>query len=140
MILGTLAIRHSARSRRVAFVRSWGILIILIAATTAATQPSGGIWISAHRGAKTVAPENTIAAYEAAVKAGADYIELDVRRTRDGKLVIMHDSTVDRTTNGHGAVADLTSEGIETLDAGQGQRVPTFREALLWAKQRGVHI
>lgn len=121
-------------------MRSWGLLVILITATAAATRPPSGVWISAHRGAKTVAPENTIAAYEAAAKAGANYIEVDVRRTRDGKLVIMHDSTVDRTTNGHGAVADLTSEKIGTLDAGQGQHVPTFREALLWAKKRGVNI
>ena len=93
--------------------------------------PPGGLWIVAHRGARYAAPENTIAAYDAAAAVGADYIELDVRRTRDGQLVIMHDSTVDRTTNGHGSVAELTFEEIRKLGAGQGQVVPTLAEALL---------
>jgi len=98
------------------------------------------VWVVAHRGFKAVAPENTIASFEAAAAAGADYMELDVRPTRDGQLVIMHDSTVDRTTNGKGAVRDLTFDEIRKLDAGKGERVLTLREALEWAKTRGVRI
>jgi glycerophosphoryl diester phosphodiesterase len=96
--------------------------------------------IVAHRGAKNLAPENTIAAFEAAAALGADYMEVDVRPTRDKRLILMHDATVDRTTNGHGAVAALTFEEIRRLDAGGGQKIPSFREALLWAKKRGVRI
>jgi glycerophosphoryl diester phosphodiesterase len=77
---------------------------------------------------------------EAAAAAGANYVELDVRSTKDGELVLMHDSTVNRTTNGEGAVRDLTFDAIRKLDAGKGQRVPTLREALLWAKQKDVRI
>jgi glycerophosphoryl diester phosphodiesterase len=71
-------------------------------------QSNQQVWIVAHRGFKGIAPENTIAAFDAAAKAGARYVEVDVRATRDGHLVLMHDATVDRTTNGHGAVQDLT--------------------------------
>ncbi len=98
------------------------------------------VYVVAHRGAKSIAPENTIAAFDAAAAVGGDYMELDVRPTRDGELILMHDGTVDRTTNGHGAVAELTLAEIRTLDAGGGQKVPTFREALLWGKKRGVRI
>src|SRR5689334_18176083 len=99
-----------------------------------------GIWVVAHRGAKNVAPENTIAAFDAAADAGANYVELDVRPTKDGELILMHDATVNRTTGGKGAVRDLTFAEIRALDAGNGQKVPTFREALLWGKRRGVMI
>lgn len=113
---------------------------MLLAGCLWAADPSSGIWIVAHRGAKEVAPENTIAAFEAAAAFGANYVEIDVRPTRDGHLVLMHDATVDRTTNGKGAVRDLTLAEIRTLDAGKGEKVPTFLEALLWGKRRGVMI
>ena len=64
--------------------------------------------IGAHRGAMAYAPENTLAAFEAAIAQGAYRIEFDIRRTRDGELVVIHDATVDRTTDGSGAVADMT--------------------------------
>jgi glycerophosphoryl diester phosphodiesterase len=83
---------------------------------------------------------NTIASFEAAAAVGTDYMELDVHQTRDGELILMHDGKVDRTTNGKGAVKDLTLAEIRRLDAGKGQQVPTLREALLWAKQKGVRI
>ena len=97
----------------------------------------------AHRGANFVAPEETIEAYIAAKENGADVLEMDIQRTRDGVLILMHDATVDRTTNGTGAVADLTLEEIQELDAGyrftrddgatypfrgKGLRVPTLQE------------
>ncbi len=106
----------------------------------ASAQTNHQVWIVAHRGFKAVAPENTIAAFDAAAKAGATYIEIDVRATRDGHLVLMHDATVDRTTNGHGAVKDLTFEEIRKLDAGGGQRVPALREVLDWSIRSGVKI
>lgn len=83
-----------------------------------------------------MAPENTIAAFEAAWRAGADFVELDVRATRDGALVLMHDGRVDRTTDGRGAVAELTLAEVRRLRP----RVPTFGEALRWGKRRGVRI
>jgi glycerophosphoryl diester phosphodiesterase len=91
----------------------------------------------AHRGANRVAPENTLPAYEAAIAAGCDYVEIDVRATRDGRLVLMHDRTVDRTTDGAGSVAEMDFAAIRALDAGvkrgdafRGTRVPTMAEAV----------
>jgi glycerophosphoryl diester phosphodiesterase len=103
-------------------------------------QPPNGVWVVGHRGFKAVAPENTIASFEAAAAVGTDYMELDVHQTKDGELILMHDGKVDRTTNGKGAVHDLTFAEIRKLDAGERQQVPTLREALLWAKLKGVRI
>ncbi|WP_419954272.1 glycerophosphodiester phosphodiesterase [Neobacillus niacini] len=91
----------------------------------------------AHRGATGYAPENTIAAFDKGVEMKADYIEIDVQRSKDGELVIIHDNTVDRTTDGTGYVKDLTFDQIRSLDAGSwkgeqftGERIPTFDEIL----------
>ncbi|BBH64243.1 glycerophosphodiester phosphodiesterase [Actinoplanes sp. OR16] len=91
----------------------------------------------AHRGYAAVAPENTLPAFEAAVRAGATIVEFDVRVTADGVPVVIHDRTVDRTTTGHGRVWDLRWEEIAGLDAGvrfgpafAGARVPTLAETL----------
>ena len=92
------------------------------------------IW--AHRGASRRAPENTLPAFELAIELGADGVELDVQRTADGELVVIHDETVDRTTNGTGAVAALTSDEVRALDASAGlpgfggTRVPTLLQVL----------
>lgn len=83
-----------------------------------------------HRGAAGVEPENTLRGFRLAVELGADWTECDVHLTKDGRLVVMHDETVDRTTNGTGAVRDLTFKQIRALDAGQGERVPTLDEVL----------
>src|SRR5438874_10964889 len=85
--------------------------------TAAQAQESRVVAIS-HRGEHLHHPENTMPAYRAAVDAGADFIEVDVRTTADGKLVIMHNDTVDARTNGTGAVKDMTFEQIRKLDAG----------------------
>lgn len=82
--------------------------------------------IIAHRGASADAPENTVVAFALASEQGAHGVELDVRLSADGNVVIMHDSTVDRTTDGSGAVAALTADELRALDAGQGQPVPTL--------------
>jgi glycerophosphoryl diester phosphodiesterase len=97
------------------------------------TQPL----IIAHRGDSISAPENTMAAFMAAIKNGADYLEIDVRPTKDGVPIVIHDSTLDRTTNGTGAVKQLTYAEIQHLDAGSwfspefaAERVPTLEEVL----------
>jgi len=105
----------------------------------------GAPHVSAHRGASAHAPENTLAALEAAWRAGATLAEIDVRLTRDGHVVLMHDPTVDRTTTGRGHVKDLTLEALRALDAGgwfgpqfRGERVPTLREVVDWARGKLV--
>jgi len=94
----------------------------------------------AHRGGPVYRPENTIAAFRNAIDIGVDWIEMDVQRTKDGVLVVFHDETVERTTNGEGSVADLTFDEIRALDAGNGEQVPTFQEVIALAKESGVGI
>jgi len=94
----------------------------------------------AHRGGPAYAPENTLAAFRHAIAVGADWIEMDIQMTKDGALIVMHDETVDRTTNGTGRVRDLTLEQIRALDAGRGEQVPTFEEVIALAKEAGVGI
>ena len=96
-----------------------------------------GIVAVGHRGTVRFAPENTLAAFEKAIELGVDLIEIDVRETKDGHLVVIHDATVDRTTNGTGRVSELTLSEIKKLDAGawfdpkfKDERVPTLEEAL----------
>ena len=89
-----------------------------------------------HRGACGHAPENTLASIEQAVFLGCDLTEVDVRRTADGSLVLLHDERVDRTTNGQGLVAGMTLAETRKLDAGGGQTIPTLEEALQAAQGR----
>jgi glycerophosphoryl diester phosphodiesterase len=91
----------------------------------------------AHRGDNKVAPENTVPAFVSAVEKRAPQIEFDVHLTKDGEMVVIHDNTVDRTTNGKGRVAEMTFEQIRALDAGgwfgakfAGTKIPTPREVL----------
>lgn len=100
-----------------------------------------------HRGNSAVAPQNTLAAFEAAWRAGADCVEMDVQLTADGRVVVIHDDTVDATTDGAGAVAGLPLEAIRALDAGSwfspafaGQRVPTFEEVLAFLRRRDIDL
>lgn len=95
------------------------------------------IEIIGHRGASGTCPENTVAAFRRAEQIGAHMIELDVQLSRDGEVVVMHDDTVDRTTDGHGAVAAQTLDQLRRLDAGrwfapefEGERIPTLAEVL----------
>src|SRR5262249_48893172 len=91
--------------------------------------PRWPVGVAYHRGANRYAPENTLPAIKTAVALGADYVEIDIRTTKDGKFVLMHDSTVDRTTDGNGKVGDLTLDEVRKLDAGGGfgQPVPGTR-------------
>jgi glycerophosphoryl diester phosphodiesterase len=99
--------------------------------------PGEAAFIAAHRGDRAAAPENTVPAFVSAVRSGSDFLETDVQLTADGYPVLMHDSSVDRTTNGTGNVADLTLAELRTLDAGSwyseefaGIQVPLFVEFL----------
>ena len=96
--------------------------------------------VIAHRGGPVYAPENTLAAFRSAIAQSVDWLELDVQMTKDGELVVIHDETVDRTTDGTGAVRDLTLEQIRQLDAGQGEQIPTFKEVVELAKASGVKL
>jgi len=96
-----------------------------------------GLLVIAHRGASGTCPENTLAAFRRAEALGAGMIELDVQLTRDGAVVVMHDWTLERTTDGAGAVRDRTLAELRVLDAGawfapafRGERVPTLAEVL----------
>jgi len=84
--------------------------------------------IIAHRGASAHAPENTLSAFELAFTQKADGIELDVMLSHDGEIVVIHDDTVDRTTNGSGRVKDMTLKDLQRLDAGQGEKIPSLTE------------
>lgn len=100
-------------------------------------EPGATPAVIAHRGASAVTPENTMAAVQLGRRVGADYVEIDAQTTADGVPVVMHDGTVDRTTDGSGAISSLTRAQIRALDAGSwfgpdfaGERVPTLGETL----------
>jgi glycerophosphoryl diester phosphodiesterase len=107
------------------------------------------VWVVAHRGASGHAPENTMAAFRRAVEMGARFIETDLHLTRDARVVAIHDSTLDRTTNGHGLVDSMPLEEVRALDAGAwftsplsesfaGERIPTLDEIVRFAKETDV--
>lgn len=111
--------------------------ILTSARESAIFTPKDGrpVLIVAHRGVSKFAPQNTIPATEKAIKMGLDFVEIDVRTTKDGRLVLMHNESVDGTTDGKGLIKDLTLEEIKKLDAGykfrqkfKGTRVPTIEE------------
>ncbi len=114
----------------------WSALSLILLTLTAVWLPAQTKYVAviSHRGEHLHHPENTMPAFAEAVRVGADYIEVDVRTTADGKLVLMHDATVDRTTNGKGEIAKTTFDEVRALDAGGGARVPTFDEALDYAR------
>ncbi len=112
-------------------MRGWNVLPFLIA----------------HRGSSATVPENTLAAFESALEAGAEVLECDVQMSRDGVAIVMHDPKVDRTTDGSGAIRDLGWDHIRRLDAGYpsrfgssfaGQRVPRLEELFELAKGRAA--
>ncbi len=99
--------------------------------------------VIAHRGNHVNVPENSLASYEEAIKSGADYVEIDLRTSKDGILMILHDATVDRMTNGQGNVADKTWAELQSLqlknpkaDDPTAYRIPEFREVLRLCKNR----
>lgn len=132
-------------------VRAWalmGLVLMTGCVRFEAGAPRGAVNIVAHRGASAYAPENTLAAFELAVEQGAHWFELDCTLSKDGAIIVIHDDTVDRTTDGRGAVKDLSLHKLKALDAGSwkgaefsGEGLPTLGESLDLAKGRiGVYI
>jgi glycerophosphoryl diester phosphodiesterase len=104
-------------------------------------MPQRKIEIVCHKGANEYAPENTFAAAQLCIDWGMDYVEIDVNASKDGVLYILHGPYLDKTTNGKGRIAELTSEEIDPLDAGSwfhpkfaGERVPRLEPFLRWIK------
>ena len=110
-------------------------------------------WVMAHRGGPVDRPEHTELAFERCVELGVDVLETDVHASRDGHLVVIHDATVDRTTDGTGAVADLTLTELQALDAGHrfktkdglvyrgtGLRIPTLERVLVRFEEARVNV
>lgn len=84
--------------------------------------------VGGHRGNSAELPENTLTAFRSALQLGVDILECDIHMSADGELVVMHDATLDRTTNGSGPVRERTLAELRELDAGHGERVPTLAE------------
>ncbi|MFD3523912.1 glycerophosphodiester phosphodiesterase [Streptomyces sp. NPDC058653] len=111
---------------------------------------SSNVIVSAHRGANTLAPENTLKSYEYAFAYGVDLVEVDVQQTKDGRFVALHDSTVDRTTDGTGPVTDLTYDQVRALNAADYEpwkggeydpaRIASLEEILALAKRVGAGV
>jgi glycerophosphoryl diester phosphodiesterase len=99
-------------------------------------RPAKKILRIGHRGACGHAPENTLASIEQAIALGCAFTEVDVQRTADGSLVLLHDPSVDRTTDGKGLVEETNLDDLQQLDAGDGQKIPTLEEALQTADGR----
>ena len=83
-----------------------------------------------HRGARAYEPENTLRSFKKAIELGVDAVELDVRRTKDNEIVVIHDAEIDRTTSGKGLVSELTLKEIKRLVTEKGEKIPTLEEAL----------
>ncbi|WP_281532188.1 glycerophosphodiester phosphodiesterase [Anaerocolumna aminovalerica] len=106
-------------------------------------QSENNILVVGHRGVKAFYPENTMLSFRKAIELGVDGLEMDINMTKDGHLVVIHDNTVDRTTNGTGKVADFNMSEIKELDAGShfspeyaGERIPAFEEFLELVKNK----
>ncbi len=95
-------------------------------------------FVVAHRGASAYEPENTLRSVRRALEIGADAVEIDVRLSADGVPVVIHDETVDRTTDGTGRVAEMTLDDLRRLDAGQGEGIPTLEEILDEVRGRAI--
>lgn len=102
--------------------------------------------IFAHRGASAIAPENTMAAFKKAVEAGATWIETDVDVLKDGTPILIHDSSLDRTTNRSGSYYDLTVSDLDDIDAGSwfspefaGERIPTLAQLVAFMNETGLN-
>lgn len=108
-------------------------------------QNKNNIFVAAHRGLRATYPENTMEAFKAALEVGVDQLETDVRCSKDGELVLIHDATVNRTTNGEGEVASMTLDQLKSLDAGGfkgeqfiGCKIPTLKEFMELVKDHST--
>jgi len=103
-------------------------------------KKKGLMRIIAHRGARIEEPENTLRAIKRAFECSADAVEIDVRLSKDHEIVVIHDDTLERTTNGSGKVDEKTLNQLRSLDAGKGEKIPMLSEVLLLAKERGIKV
>lgn len=133
----------AARRYHTTMRKLYGGWILVLVGMIAMAGSAFGIEVVCHRGANDLAPENTMAAAAECVKLGVDCIEVDVRTSKDGVMYILHDRTVDRTTNGKGTLSSLTSEQIDALDAGSwfdpkfaNERIPRLEAFLKWARKK----
>lgn len=113
------------------------LLFVICLVLSAFSSSDRHLEIVVHRGANKLAPENTMAATQKCIELGADYVEVDVRTSKDGVLYILHDFTLDRTTNGTGPIQEMHSSEIDKLDAGSwfseefaGEKVPRLEPFL----------
>jgi glycerophosphoryl diester phosphodiesterase len=83
-----------------------------------------------HRGARAYEPENTLCSFKKAIELGVDAVELDVRKTKDSEIIVIHDADIKRTTNGSGLVSDLTLQQVKSFSADKNEKIPTLAEAL----------
>ena len=116
---------------------SFACAVSLAETSASEEEPAGLVLIQAHRGASSLAPENTLSAFRAAKMIGADGIETDIRMTRDHQLVLRHEDTIDLTSNGHGSISEMTLEELKNLDFGSwygeeytGESILTLQELL----------
>ena len=98
------------------------------------------IEVTGHRGARALFPENTLTGFRRALELGCHAVELDVQLTRDGKLAVIHDKLIDRTTNGTGPVSSYTMEELKRFDAGQGESIPCMAEVIDLLKDSDIRI
>ncbi|MDR3634302.1 MAG: glycerophosphodiester phosphodiesterase family protein [Isosphaeraceae bacterium] len=124
-------------------VLSFGVALMAAAAVAAGEAPAGRVQVMAHGGAREQAPENTAAALERSIADGVDCVAVDVRSSRDGRHVLMHDANLEPTTDGLGPVDGRTLAELKSLDAGSkfarryaGEKVPSLEEVLTLAKGR----
>ena len=116
------------------------LIALAVLLTPAPSSAAEAPIVIAHRGRDASTPENTLAAFRHSIAQGITILETDVRVTKDGEFVLLHDATVDRTTNGRGPVGGLPLAEVKALDAGTGERVPTLREALRLVRGTGTSL
>jgi glycerophosphoryl diester phosphodiesterase len=124
-----------------AFMKHLLASLLLPALLLAHSAQAGSVVTVAHRGGIVPnVPENTLAAYRSAIACGVQAIEIDLRGTSDGAVVVLHDPTLERTTGGHGEVSGHTLAELKALDAGGGERIPEFEEVLQCVRGSGVTL
>jgi len=105
-----------------------------------AARRTGKPLVGGHRGNPAEHPENTLASFRSAVELGVDIIECDVHLSADGHMAVIHDHSVDRTTDGAGMVRELTWDELQRLDAGKGERIPSLEAVIDLARGAGVGL
>lgn len=138
------------RKRRAAVAALWAVIALLGVGALCgggaalAGQGKPSLEVHAHRGGAGLAPENTVAAFRKALELGVDALEMDLHVTRDGVVVVIHDDTLDRTTDGRGPVSERNLEALKRYDAGArfaprfaGEAIPTLREVIALVQASG---